>query len=368
MKLSKLMLSAFVAAVALVSCNKEETTPIENRLKTVEISLENMMMTKSESASIADQTKVQVNKFKIFLTDDSKQNVYVGKDADGNDINPVFGAGQLAKKAEFHFVDPKCTKVIVVANYGDGDITLADLTKKIDINSQQNEENLMLYAEQPLVDANRMHNDVSGDITYEAPVYTAELTLVPRVARFEVDGFNVSFDETNPEYQNITFTQLAFQNYYPETALNTGVETGDLVNHMGNLLDQASTFGWLNGAKENNWYWDSFEAVCTPAQPAAEIDDLAYHMFANTTAPTLVLKLTADGQPAYLYSKKFVDNAGEDITEFKEGYIYRMNAGSTAEGDGDIPVDPGAIDPVDRCLEITVDVTPWTVVLVKPEF
>ena len=90
MKLSKLMLSAFVAAVALVSCNKEETTPIENRLKTVEISLENMMMTKSESASIADQTKVQVNKFKIFLTDDSKQNVYVGKDADGNDDEEKF--------------------------------------------------------------------------------------------------------------------------------------------------------------------------------------------------------------------------------------------------------------------------------------
>ena len=368
MKLSKLMLSAFVAAVALVSCNKEETTPIEKRLKTVEISLENMMMTKSESASIADQTKVQVNNFKIFLTDDSKQTVYVGKDADGNEINPVFSAEQLATKAEFHFVDPKCTKVIVVANYGNTDITLADLSKKLDINLQQDETNLMLYAEQPLVDANRMHNDVLGDTTYEAPVYTANLTLVPRVARFEVNGFNVGFDENNPEYQNITFTQLAFQNYYPETTLNTGVETGDLVNHMANLLDQASTFGWLNGTKADNWYWDSFEAVCTPAQPVAEIEDLAYHMFANTTAPTLVLKLSADGQPAYLYSKKFVGTDGKDIAEFKEGHIYRMNATSTAGGDGDIPVNPDAIDPVDRCLEITVDVTPWTVVLVRPEF
>ena len=64
-----------------------------------------------------------------------------------------------------------------------------------------------------------------------------------------------------------------------------------------------------------------------------------------------------------------LDVDGKEITEFKEGHIYRMHAGSAvAGGDGDIPVDPGAIDPVDRCLEITVEVTPWTVVLVKPEF
>lgn len=370
MKLSKLMLSAFVAAVALVSCNKEETTPLPDRLKTVEISLENMMLTKSASESIADQTKVQVNKFKIFLTDDSKQTLYVGKNETGAEINPVFSADQLEKSAVFHFVDPKCTRVIVVANYGDTDITLADLGKALDVNTQQNEDNLMLYAEQPLKAADRMHNDKLGDITYEAPVYTAELTLVPRVARFEIDGFRVAFDETDPEFNEIKFTQVAFQNYYPNTTLNTGVESGTLVNHISDLNNQSVAFGWLNGTKSVDWYWDAVNAVCTPAAPAAELENaLAYHMFANQTAPTLVLQLLADGQPAYLWSKKIVDSEGKDIAEFKEGHIYRMHAGTaTAGGDGDIPVDPGAIDPVDRCLEITVEVTPWTVVLVKPEF
>ena len=370
MKLSKLMLSAFVAAVALVSCNKEETTPVPNRLKTVEISLENMMLTKSESASIADQTKVQVNKFKIFLTDDTKQTVYVGKNETGAEINPVFTADQLEKNAVFHFVDPKCTRVIVVANYGDTDITLADLGKTLSIDNQQNADNLMLYAEQPLKEANRMHNDKLGDITYEAPVYTAELTLVPRVARFEIDGFNVAFDSENPEFNEIKFTQIAFQNYYPNTTLNTGAESGSLVKHISDLNDQAVTYGWLNGNKNADWYWDAVDAVCTPAAPSADLDKaLAYHMFANQTAPVLVLQLLADGQPAYLWSKRIMDNNGDDITEFKEGHIYRMNAASsTPGGDGDIPVDPDAIDPVDRCLEITVEVTPWTVVLVKPEF
>lgn len=370
MKLSKLMLSAFVAAVALVSCNKEETTPLPDRLKTVEISLENMMLTKSASESIADQTKVQVNKFKIFLTDESKQTIYVGKNESGVDIDPVFTADQLEKNAVFHFVDPKCTRVIVVANYGDTDITLAELGKTLSIDGQQNEDNLMLYAEQPLKAANRIHNDKLGDITYEGPVYTAELTLVPRVARFEIDGFRVSFDEANPEYNEIKFTQVAFQNYYSGTILNTGAETGSLVNHISDLNNQSVAFGWLNGTKEANWYWDAVDAVCTPAAPAADLDEaLAYHMFANQTAPRLVLQLLADGQPAYLWSKNIVDSEGNDIAEFKEGHIYRMHAGTaTSGGDGDIPVDPGAIDPVDRCLEITVEVTPWTVVLVKPEF
>ena len=372
MKLSKLMLSACVAAVALVSCNKEETTPIEDRLKTVEISLENMMLTKSVSESITDQTKVNVNQFKIFLTDNNG-NLYVGKDAAGNEINPVFEAADLSKEVAFHFVDPKCTKVIVVANYEGTDFAADAIDDNISIDKQQEEDNLMLYAEAELTRAsdNEMHNDKLGDITYESPVYKANLTLVPRVARFEIDGFNVAFDATNPEFEKIEFTQIAFQNYYQNTALNTGVESGALVNHISDLNNQAVTFGWLNdNTKAAAWYWDAIAAECTPAAPAANLaNGLAYHMFANAQAPTLVIKLLADGQPAYLWSKSFKDTAGNTITDFKEGHIYRMHAGSAVTGgDGDIPVDPGKIDPVDRCLEITVEVTPWTVVLVYPEF
>ena len=52
MKLTKLMLSASVAALALVSCNKQDTAPeLANRLKTVEISLENFTITKADAGA-----------------------------------------------------------------------------------------------------------------------------------------------------------------------------------------------------------------------------------------------------------------------------------------------------------------------------
>ena len=47
MKLSKLMLSASVAAIALVSCNKQDTTPESKRLRSVDISIENIVITKA---------------------------------------------------------------------------------------------------------------------------------------------------------------------------------------------------------------------------------------------------------------------------------------------------------------------------------
>ena len=52
MKLTKLMLSACVAALALVACNKEETAPVDGNLKTVQLSLENIIMTKGISDPI----------------------------------------------------------------------------------------------------------------------------------------------------------------------------------------------------------------------------------------------------------------------------------------------------------------------------
>ena len=94
-------------------------------------------------------------------------------------------------------------------------------------------------------------------------------------------------------------------------------------------------------------------------------------MFSCNETPVLVIKLLADGQPAYLYSKGFFKMDGEnavEVTEFEEGKIYRMSAAGDVLGDGSIPIDEDDIDPMDRCLEITVDVVDWAVELVYPEF
>ena len=45
-----------------------------------------------------------------------------------------------------------------------------------------------------------------------------------------------------------------------------------------------------------------------------------------------------------------------------------MSAVGEVENDGNLPFEDEDIDPMDRCLEITVEVVDWAVELVYPEF
>ena len=380
MKITKLMLSAAVAALALVSCNKQDTTPTTNRLKTVEISIDNAVITKGLAGDkISQGDAVQVNDFKVFLTDAAGKVEFEAKVADGSAAAQTYWdendlkAGSLA--AQFHYVDPNCTKVIAIANVGK-DITFDEFLalEALKVEAQQDQKTLVLYDEETLQSAGTQHNDLNVDgTTYVADVYKADLVLTPRVSRFEVDGFTVKFDGEKPKYQEIKISQLAFQNYYPLTSATTGAESGELVNHIADLTKQAEVYAWLDDpAKPEVWYRDYFDITITPAAPTADTpNELAYHMFSCNETPVLVIKLLADGQPAYLYSKGFFKMDGEnavEVTEFEEGKIYRMSAAGEVLGDGSIPIDEDDIDPMDRCLEITVDVIDWAVELVFPEF
>ncbi|MBR5199198.1 MAG: hypothetical protein IKW20_05155 [Bacteroidales bacterium] len=377
MKLTKLMLSASVAALALVSCNKQDTTPeAPKRLKTVEISLENAALTKGLAGSkIEAGDAVVLNDFKIFLTDGSG-NEYSAKVADGSaDAKTYWNTADLADgaiEASFHYVDPNCTKVVAVGNLGD-DLTFAEYKAlaNLKVGEQQEQDKLVLYDVKDLVKASGQHTDqnVNGT-TYVSDVYEAELVLTPRISRFEVDGFTVKFNST-PKYQNINVTQIAFQNYYPETSVTTGVESGELVNHIKDLANQSEVYTWLDTPVEGTtpWYRDYFDITITPSAATKDTPKpLAYHVFSSDAAPVMVIKLLADGQPAYLYSKGFYKTDGTPVTAFEEGKIYRMSAKGEVENDGSIPIDEDDIDPMDRCLEITVDVIDWAVELVYPEF
>jgi hypothetical protein len=376
MKLSKLMLSAFVAALALVSCNKQDATPEANRLKTVEITIENATVTKGLAGpKIQAGDAVILNDFKVFLTD-AAGNEYTAKVADGSaEAKSYWTAADLSEgaiEADFHYVDPNCTKVIAVGNLGK-DLTYAEYKAlaNLEVGKQQEQDKLVLFDEEDLVKASGQHTDqnVNGTI-YVSDVYEAELVMTPRVSRIEVDGFTVKFN-SEPKYQNINITQPAFQNYYTETSIVTGNEAGTLVNHIANLADQAEAYTWLDTPVEGTtpWYRDYFDLTITPDDPTKDTPaPLAYHVFSNTEIPVMVIKLLADGQPAYLYSKGFYKTDGTAITEFEEGKIYRMSAKGEVANDGSIPVDEDDIDPMDRCLEITVDVIDWAVELVYPEF
>ena len=380
MKLTKLMLSACVAALALVSCQKEgPSVPVETKVKSVDVSIANMILTKSESSAIAKGTKVNLKNFKIFLTDNAYSKVYDAYASDGaTAAKSYFTADEYDitdtdAKASFHFVDPACTRVVVVANMGD--IAWNNIDDKLLIGGQQDVSELALYGYSDLVSAGSFHNETKDDVTYQLPVYKANVTVKPRDSRFEMDGFYVNF-KSDPAYSSIKFKQIAVQNYYPETQLNTGNESGSLVNHITNFADQGSTFTWLHNG-EKDWYRNVFASAVevTPAAPSAQAISgadkcYAYHFFSGDAVPVIVIDLEADGLPAYLYSKNIKDTEGKPITEIKEGYIYRMNAAGNVDngGDGDIVVDEDDIDPADRCLDITVDVMSWEVVLVAPEF
>ena len=377
MKLTKLMLSASVAALALVSCNKQDTTPeAPKRLKTVEISLENVALTKGLAGpKIEAGDAVILNDFKIFLTDGSG-NEYSAKVADGStDAKTYWSTVDLstgAIEASFHYVDPNCTKVVAVGNLGK-DLTFAEYQAlaNLKVGEQQEQDKLVLFDVKDLVKVTGQHTDVNTNgTTYVSDVYEADLVLTPRISRFEVDGFTVKFN-SKPKYQTINITQLAFQNYYPETSVTTGTESGTLVNHITNLVDQSEVYNWLDTPVEGTtpWYRDYFDLTITPSAATKDTPKpLAYHLFSSSEAPVMVIKLLADGQPAYLYSKGFYKTDGTPVTQFEEGKIYRMSARGEVENDGSIAIDEDDIDPMDRCLEITVDVVDWAVELVYPEF
>ena len=394
MKLTNLILSASIAAMALVSCNKQETTPQTGnaRLKTVGVSLENVIFTKGAAGpKVNDGDKVIVNSFQIFLTDASG-NEYTGKTSNGAAAAKSYWsqselAGGIPATADFHFVDPKCTKVVAVANYEQPFASYAEFKTAAQsallIGDQQDHTNLVLYDESTNFTMIESHEDTALDadgntVTYTSEVFSVELVLTPRVSRFEVDGFAVKFN-TTPKYQEVKISQLAFQNYYPETNAVTGAESGEPVNHIADLSKQAAVYAWLNDtSKPADWYWDACDLTITPSanaknfpdDPSVETDGArAYHIFScDGTVPQFVIALTADGQPAYLYTRNFTDANGDTITKFEEGKIYRMNGEGEVPGKGTIEIPEDKIDPMDRCLDIKVEVKKWEVALIQPEF
>lgn len=390
------MLSACVAAVAFTSCEKEDIVPQvqDTRMKSVEISLENVKFSGTRGAAgdkIKANDAVVVNDFKVFLVDNAGKE-YSAKVADGSQAAQTYWTGEDlssgALDAEFHYVDHGCVKVVAVANLGK-DMPYAEFLRmeNLKIENEQDQKDLSLYAEATLVKAKdgRQHSDKNVDgTTYAADVYEAALTLKPRISRFEVDGFSVKFNAT-PTHDEIQIMDLLFQHYDPETALATGAETGTHIKHIADLDNQTEVYNWFNKAdKPAAWDWDSFATPivikATDADANTRIaavdtpDPLAYHFFSGTTIPTFVIRLVVDGQPAYLYSKgfysaeKLTDGNPTVITEFEEGKIYRMSAAGEVLNDGSIPIDEDDIDPMDRCLEISVDVVDWVVELVFPEF
>lgn len=394
MKLSKLMLSAFAAALAMVACNKVETDVPENTsLKTVKLSFENVIMTKGEAGNkINPGDPVQVNNFKIILTDASYSSEFTAYDVTGQNPATFYFTGNILnegpKDYEFHFVDHKCTRVIAVANMGD--VTLAQIKAFTeDIGDQQKQEALVLWADSPITATGETHQvtDHPGETTGKyTEVHEASLALKPTISRFEVDGFVVDFGST-PKFNKIEVVDIAFDHYYPSMAFTTdggsfkAVAQGTHTRYVSNPDSQSDVFNWFNSPATVGWFRDSFqtdEVVMVPDDPATAAvyenradtpKKLAYHFFSGDVVPTMFVKLLADGNPAYVYTDNFISQqTSTAITKIEPGKIYRMSAaGEVDQTGGSIPI-PEDLDPIKRCLDITVSVEDWVVELITPEF
>lgn len=391
MKLTRLMLSALAAAVALVACNKVDTDVPENTsLKTVNLSFENVILTKGLAGDkIVAGDPVKVNNFKIILTDASYSQEYTAKaDAAGTtDATFYFTGETLAagpKEYQFHYVDHKVTKVIAVANVGN--LTLQDIKNfSEEIADQQDQTNLILLGEEDLEATGETHTVPDTDKYTE--VYEASVGLKPVISRFEVDGFSVAFGDT-PKFSKIEVTDIAFDHYYPTVRLSTtdggfkGVATGTHIKNPDDYASEADVFGWLNNSATAGWYVDRFTGTDIPTMVpddsatedvfenrADTPEPLAYHFFAGDVVPTMVIKVLADGNPAYVYTSDFISKETNTALQALEpGKIYRMSAaGEADQTGGSIPI-PEDLDPIQRCLDITVSVEDWIVELITPEF
>ena len=393
MKRFKLMLSAFAVVLAIVSCNKQDATPhVEGNLKSVEISLDNLVFTKAETdAFLTHESKVHMSDFKIFLTDGSS---ILEAGSVGETVPQYYYSvsdGELPKTAVIHFVPAAVSKVVVVGNVGSADwgndiTSYADLqAQKLQIAAEQDYKDLTLYGESGLTAAGTVHDQHEDGNTYN--LYTADVTVAPLVARFEIDGFAMTFNADPPKFDKVVVKQIAIDNYYTETTLNP------LAAAVPQLwvpeINDVNTFKFfddnLSVTGADGWFYDSLpegdvvlDKAAATGTPLQVVDDMttkrAYHFFPGTEIPRFFIELEVfaagetTGVPSYIYSKNFKKSDGTDVT-FQPGYVYRMNfKGAATNGDGDLPFEEDDIEQIDKCLEITVDVIEWQVVSVYPEF
>ena len=392
MKLRNLAISALAATFAVVSCNKQDTAPMaDSGLMAVEISLENLNFTKAPTdAFLTSGDAAQLNNFKVFLTDGT--NLLEAKSLDGQAPKYFYSAedgDNLADKVTIDLVPAAVNKVVIVGNvdnasWGDDAADLAALRAlTVEIEDEQIHSDLTLFGEAGLVATGRTHDHEVANTTYG--VYSADVQLAPLVARFELDGFAFTFSGTNPKFDKVEVKQIALNNYYGTAAVSP-VTPSDLVNNIQTVTDQSAMDYFAANLQQTDsklkWYYDvvsgiSFERANADADGMvkANMDQkLSYHFFPAETDPQLFIELsvtpTGDSVslPSYVYSKSFKKSNGEPVT-FEPGYVYRMNfAGSADNGDGDIPFDEDDINQIEKCLEITVEVLPWQIVSIYPEF
>lgn len=378
MKFSKLMLSALVAAGAMVACNKVETDNVNlNQYKSVELSLANVQfMTKADAGDeIKNGDAVKVSSFQVYFTDGNT--LYTPKDKDGKDVTAYYAAdatgaiAALGSVQNYHFLPDAVDKVIVVGNLPQNTTatSVADLNTTLKIAEQQSQTGLTLYAESQLVTSGNHVETIDG---HTALVYKATCNLMPRIARLEIKSVGMTFNAAPHLFDKVEFKKMAFVDYYENCNLATAVAGAPLFDL--DLSSDVPVFNYLN-ALTPSWNNDSVAgtALATNAADANKVaTNISYSFFPSSIKPALVMSVdatsagSATAAPAYVYTNNFrygsteltSQNATDGYSGFCPGYIYRM----------DFIFDETNLQHQKKCIDVTVTVDTWKVVAVTPIF
>lgn len=372
MRVKSLLMAAFVASMTLVACDKSENEMGDpnqgTQSKSVTIKLANVQAPQSATRNLQAPVSgsAKLNKFTIFFVDGAGKfyEGYAASDVTKNDaLTRTYTSTD--EIPTFHYLDPAVTKVIVVGNPAwttepANEEALYGVTAAIV--DQQNVNNLILVGDALLAKKDTPEEEVPS----HTEVYTATVNILPLVARLEIGAFEYALtleEGATRNYTSLSLNQLAVNNYYG---------TSDYVNSVSGLVNtsisSSSVWPYLEGLTAG-WYTDEMTITLNADNEykhnvdfnADDAQIYAYNVF-PTQVPQVILGLSGtktDGSTSALYlATKGLNGA----SEFKAGYVYRMNAASPF-----IFTDDDLSNP-DKCVEMTVTVEPWTVVAVTPDF
>ncbi|MDR1743004.1 MAG: hypothetical protein LBR48_04195 [Dysgonamonadaceae bacterium] len=381
MKIKTFFLTALAASMIFVSCSKDEQqqSPTDTALKTVQVSLANL--TRGYQDPVATGDKATLNNFQIFFVDASGAfyNGYAATDLTKTTPLETYFSLVSDIPSTYHYIDANVTKVIVVANYGSKITTAANETalKALStvIVNQQNVANLWMIGEAALVSGG------TDDAGHTSNIYTANVSVVPLVARIEVGAFQYNEydpDGTGPEpagrkYEELALTQLAINNYGGTSTLAPAVSGG-----VSATINNTTVFTFLDGLI-SGWYTDALSVTMDGTEsPTAWLHDeedangkvWAYNVFPQSgVVPQLILRLTGTlpaVPPATTGVTEALYLATSALTGYtaQRGYVYKM----TVDSNTPFAFDDDDLENPEKCVVVSVTVTPWTVVAVTPVF
>lgn len=339
-----------------------ETETLVADLGTLQILFANQAGQVLHAMPLVNEADDDIHNGETGTNEDNEPNEYVPGENDGNKV----GGGVYT----FHRVPEAVTRIAVIrdtkglAGQALEGQTLASIqawaleeeeARELDV------QNIFLYAEGDLEQSNECYVDEVNGVETTYYFYTTILNIEPQYTRFELvsvscddlGGLNTDVDgEGNPNIATVGLDELELVKF---TIPLNGVEykktweAGTIL--YGGACADAEKCGKDKSTKVTAgetlaWSWNMApgKLALGTAPMVLDLNADSHHMFVNNPAKTVrVVKL--NGNPDFALDK---------------GKVYRMELEFLEEN----------IDKTDDqlCVEATVKIADWTVVLVTPEF